>query len=165
MDNEAGFVELFRREHPGLVRELTLILGDRLLAEDVGADAFAELWRKWSAVGSYDRPGAWVRRVALRNAGRARWRRHRRVSVEASFIGSRSADSLDLDLVTSLAQLSEAQRIALVMHHLGGWPAAEIAVVIGCAEVTVRTHLHRGRHRLAELLRDTTPLEVNDGES
>jgi RNA polymerase sigma-70 factor, ECF subfamily len=75
MDRGERFAEVFRAEYPGLVRELGLILGDRALAEDVAAEDFVELWRSWDRVSGLDRPGAWVRRVALRKAGRARWRR------------------------------------------------------------------------------------------
>jgi DNA-directed RNA polymerase specialized sigma24 family protein len=71
---------------------------------------------------------------------------------------------VDLGLVRALAQLSEAQRTTVVMHHLGGWPTRDIAVVLGCADVTVRSHLSRGRQRLAELLGGPNAVEVNDGK-
>jgi RNA polymerase sigma-70 factor (ECF subfamily) len=165
MDRRERFAELFRAEYPGLVRELGLILGDRALAQDVAADGFVEMWRTWDRVSALERPGAWVRRVALRNAGRARWRRDRRRQVEASFEASPpSGGGVDLDLVRALAQLSEAQRTAVVMHHLGGWPTGDIAVVLGCADVTVRSHLSRGRQRLAELLGGSNAVGVNDGK-
>jgi RNA polymerase sigma-70 factor (ECF subfamily) len=164
MDRRERFAELFQAEYPGLVRELGLILADRALAEDVAADGFVEMWRKWDHVSDLERPGAWVRRVALRNAGRARWRRGRRRQVEASFAASPTGGGVDLDLVRALAQLSEAQRTTVVMHHLGGWPTGDIAVVLGCAEVTVRSHLSRGRQRLAELLGGPNAVEVNDGK-
>src|SRR5918994_3005119 len=77
MDRRERFAELFQAEYPGLVRELGLILGDRALAEDVAADGFVEMWRKWDRVYALERPGAWVRRVALREGGRARGGRGR----------------------------------------------------------------------------------------
>jgi RNA polymerase sigma-70 factor, ECF subfamily len=165
MDRGEQFAELFRADYPGLVRELGLILGDRALAEDVASEGFVELWRKWDRVSGLDRPGAWVRRVALRKAGRARWRRGRRGLIEASFEPGSPSAGVDVDLIRALTQLSEAQRTAVVMHHLGGWPTADIAVVLGCAEVTVRSHLSRGRQRLAQLLGNPSAREVNDGRS
>jgi RNA polymerase sigma-70 factor (ECF subfamily) len=166
MDRRERFAELFRAEYPRLVRELGLILADRGLAEDAATDAFVEVWRKWDRVSGLDRPGAWVRRVALRKAGRARWRRGRRRHVEASFGSSPPGESgVDVDLLRALAELPAAQRTAVVMHHLGGWPTADIAVVLGCADVTVRSHLSRGRRRLAELLGGPDAVEVNDGKS
>jgi hypothetical protein len=85
MDKRQHFAQLFRTEYPGLVRETGLILGDRAPAEDVAADGFVEGWRRWDRVGALEHPGAWVRRVALRKAGRARWRRWLRTQLEASF--------------------------------------------------------------------------------
>jgi RNA polymerase sigma-70 factor (ECF subfamily) len=163
MDKRERFAELFRAEYPGLVRELSLILGDRGLAEDVAAESFVELWRQWAQVSEFDRPGAWVRRVSLHMAGRARWRRKRRAAVEASFSSDPAPDGTDVDLVRALGRLSDAQRTAVVMHHLGGWPTAEIAAVLGCADATVRSHLARGRQRLAALLDDPLArVEVDD---
>ena len=164
MSEREDFEALFRVEYPSLVRELRLIVGDAELAEEVAAEAFVACWRDWSDVSAYDRPGAWVRRVALHQAGRRRWRRGRRASVEGSHAGTGLIEQpLDLDLLDALRQLPQPQRVAVVLHHLGGWPAADIAVVLGCAEATVRSHLRRGRQRLADLL-DTTdePLEVPD---
>jgi DNA-directed RNA polymerase specialized sigma24 family protein len=80
MDRRERFAELFQAEYPGLMRELGLILGDRALAEDVVADGFVKLWRQWDRVSALYRPGAWVRQVVLRKAGRARRRRGRRRS-------------------------------------------------------------------------------------
>jgi RNA polymerase sigma-70 factor (ECF subfamily) len=117
-------------------------------------------------VETLDRPGAWVRRVALRKAGRTRWRRGRRRVVEAaSFDHGSATGETDVDLIRALGQLSAAQRTAVVLHHLGGWPTADIAHVLGIADVTVRSHLTRGRRRLAELLAepDHEP-EVEDVE-
>lgn len=166
METDASFEAHFKEQYPGLVRELRLILGDRALAEDVAADSCLELWRQWDKVRGYDRPGAWLRRVALRRAGRVRWRRGRRHAIESTFEQTASSDALDLDLLRALGSLSEAQRVAIVMHHLGGWPAAEIAEVLSCAEATVRSHLSRGRAHLAALLGESDDvLEVTDAES
>jgi len=162
MDKREGYVELFRAEYPGLVRELSLVLGDRALAEDVAAEAFVDLWGRWGQVSGFDRPGAWVRRVSLRKASRARWRRRRCQVLEASLGPGETAVESNIDLVRALGGLTETQRVAVVMHHLGGWPTAEIASVLGCAEVTVRSHLSRGRQRLAELLGESDECEEVD---
>lgn len=52
----------------------------------------------------------------------------------------------------ALAQLSEKQRKVVVLSFTEGLSYAEIAEVLGCEEVTVRTHLHRARKRLQKLL-------------
>lgn len=162
MDKREGYVELFRAEYPGVVRELSLVLGDRALAEDVAAEAFVDLWGRWEQVSGFDRPGAWVRRVSLRKASRARWRRRRRQVVEGLGVPEQTPVESNLDLVRALAELTETQRVAVVMHHLGGWPTAEIASMLGCADVTVRSHLSLGRQRLAELLGESDEVDEVD---
>ena len=166
MKDEAGFTRLFMGEYPSLVRELTLIVGDRNVAEEVAADAFEEALKQWRVVSSYERPGAWVRKVALRIAGRAGWRARRRRGVERSAARAVATElGPDVDLHVALALLPMSQRTAVVLHHLAGWPAREIGEVLGCSEVTVRTHLHRGRVRLGELLGDREAgVEVADAD-
>ncbi|MEA3310770.1 MAG: RNA polymerase sigma factor [candidate division WOR-3 bacterium] len=52
----------------------------------------------------------------------------------------------------ALGQLSLRQRRVVVLSVTEGLSYAEIAEVLGCEEVTVRTHLHRARKRLQKLL-------------
>lgn len=164
MNDEAGFTRLFLGEYPLLVRELTLIVGDRQVAEELAADAFEHALRQWTVVSGYERPGAWIRQVALRIAGRSGWRARRRPRVERSF--AQTAPSVadpEVDLIRALGELPLMQRASVVLHYLGGFPARDIGEVLGCSEGTVRTHLHRGRTRLSQLLRDRdVDLEVPD---
>lgn len=52
----------------------------------------------------------------------------------------------------ALTRLSDTQKRVVVLTYTEGLSYAEIAQVLGCEEVTVRTHLHRARKRLQELL-------------
>ena len=159
MRDEGSFRALFEAEYPRLVRELRVIAGgDR--AEDIAADAFEQLARSWAKVREYERPGAWVRLVALRSAAKARRRDGQRVSVEASWQPTGGTPLLDLDLRRALAALTFHQRAAVALHHLGGYTAGEIAPMLGCDEATVRTHMFRGRRRLATLLEHGAMTEV-----
>ncbi len=51
-----------------------------------------------------------------------------------------------------LDRLDPQQRTALVLFHFQEMPYAEIARVMEVPVNTVRTYLHRGRHRLRELM-------------
>ncbi|GEM_PF-180889 len=52
----------------------------------------------------------------------------------------------------AMAQLSWKQRKVVVLSLLEGFTYAEIAEVLKCREVTVRTHLYRARKRLQKML-------------
>lgn len=57
-------------------------------------------------------------------------------------------------LLTALATLPAEQRAALVLVDMEGHSVAEVAVMLECAEGTVKSRCSRGRDRLASLLRD-----------
>jgi RNA polymerase sigma-70 factor (ECF subfamily) len=57
-------------------------------------------------------------------------------------------------LLDALATLPPEQRAALVLVDMEGHPVAEAAVILDCAEGTVKSRCSRGRERLAALLRD-----------
>ena len=155
MDNRERFEALFRDQYPGLVRELRLVLRDPAGAEEAAAEAFVVAWRSWAEVVALDRPGAWIRMVAIRHASRQRWRLGRRAAIEATHAPKSVFDeAIDMDLVAALQKLSDAQRTAVVLHHLGGWSTEDVGTILGCPEATVRSHLRRGRLRLAGLLRN-----------
>jgi RNA polymerase sigma-70 factor, ECF subfamily len=54
----------------------------------------------------------------------------------------------------ALATLAPEQRAALVLVDMEGYSVAEVAVMLDCAEGTVKSRCARGRDRLAQLLRD-----------
>lgn len=55
-------------------------------------------------------------------------------------------------LQRALLRLSPDQREAVVLFHQSGWPIALIAQQMGVPEGTVKSHLHRGRRKLRELM-------------
>ena len=68
---------------------------------------------------------------------------------DAAVAGERRARVL-----AALATLPVEQRAALVLVDMEGYPVAEVAVMLDCAEGTVKSRCSRGRARLAEVLRD-----------
>ncbi|KRE94150.1 RNA polymerase subunit sigma-24 [Nocardioides sp. Soil774] len=57
-------------------------------------------------------------------------------------------------VLAALATLPADQRAALVLVDMEGYPVAEVAEMLGCAEGTVKSRCSRGRTRLARLLAD-----------
>ena len=80
----------------------------------------------------------------------------------SSFISSGTSDDPELAaladdrrraVLAALATLPAEQRAALVLVDMEGYPIAEVAVMLDCAEGTVKSRCSRGRARLATLLR------------
>ncbi|MCF6378481.1 RNA polymerase sigma factor SigM [Nocardioides KLBMP 9356] len=57
-------------------------------------------------------------------------------------------------VLDALGTLPPDQRAALVLVDMEGYPVAEVAEMLGCAEGTVKSRCSRGRTRLAGLLAD-----------
>lgn len=152
LDTEDDFANLFRAEFPSIVRTASLILGDPDRGNDIAQEAFTRLFVSWKKVSKYDRPGAWLRRVTIRLAGKEARRSSllgaalRKLPVQVPIAAPHS------DLQSALQELSHAQRSAVILHYLNDLPVREVAEALGCAEATAKVHLHRARKRLAEIL-------------
>jgi RNA polymerase sigma-70 factor (ECF subfamily) len=125
--------------------------GDREIASDAVAEAFAQALRRGDAIRS---PEHWVWRTIFRiAAGELRAKRRRSAVLKE---GTYEMNELARDLMAALATLPPRQREAVVLHHAAGYPAKEIARIVGTTTPAVHVLLSRGRKRLRELL------ETND---
>jgi RNA polymerase sigma-70 factor (ECF subfamily) len=157
--SEADFAAFYDATWNRTVACAYAVLGDLGTAEEAAQEAYIRAWPRWSKLATYDDPGAWVRQVATRQAISG-WRRRR---TARNFLArSRPSDptpppdETSVALVAALRQLPEAQRRALVLHHLAGLTVAEIAAAERCPEGTVKARLSRGRAALVPLLRDSS---------
>jgi RNA polymerase sigma-70 factor (ECF subfamily) len=121
--------------------------GDPDVASDAVAEAFAQAWNRGEAIHS---PERWLWRTIFRIAAGELKRRGRHVAERTE--GSYEMDELAGDLVIALGKLPQKQRAAVVLHHAFGYPASEIADIIGSTTPAVYVHLNRARKRLRELL-------------
>jgi RNA polymerase sigma-70 factor (ECF subfamily) len=129
-----------------------LVLHDRDAAEDVAQDAFTQLHLNWARVSGYERPDAWVRRVAIRLAVRV-VRRHRLLDTLLGRLEApRQALGADLDLAAALLRLPPQQRAAIALHYYEDRPLAEVAMILNCSHATAKVHVFKARRKLAGLL-------------
>lgn len=136
--------------------------GDRHDAEELVQDALVRAYR---ALAAYPperirdlRLRAWLTTILL-NAGRNRARNRRVQTTELAF--EPGAEPASDPLVRRderetwtrlLADLSPAQRTAVVLRHVDGLSYAEIAAATGRPEGTVKAHVHRGLAALRKAL-------------
>jgi RNA polymerase sigma-70 factor (ECF subfamily) len=146
---EGGLERLYRQDGTRLWRALVAFCGDREVASDAVAEAFAQ------ALGRGDDlrdPQRWVWRAAFRIAA-GELKDRRRFQAQAPDPGYEMEEP-PARLVAGLARLSPNQRAALVLHHYAGYPTKEIAGILGSSAATVRVHLSRGRKRLRGILEE-----------
>lgn len=142
----------FSGEYPALIRTLFFIVHNTERAEDIAQDAFMQLLIHWKKVSKYERPDAWVRRVAIRLAMRSIRREQMRSLVERSSAISELPKPVDVDLANAIGQLPPKQRSAVVLFYFEDRPMQEIADILGCSLSTGWVHLHKARKRLGALL-------------
>jgi RNA polymerase sigma-70 factor (ECF subfamily) len=136
---------LYREQGGRLWRSVLAFTGDREVASDAVAEAFAQALGRGVAIRD---PAKWVWKAAFRiAAGELKRRRTTTTEVESEYEPVESGE-----LVTALQRLSPHQRAAVVLHHYGGYRASEVAAIIGSTTAAVKVHLSRGRKRLRDVL-------------
>ncbi|MEM7262597.1 MAG: RNA polymerase sigma factor [Planctomycetota bacterium] len=165
---DAGAYSEIVARHEGPLRAAVLgVIADREVCDDVLQDVFLIAYRRMPTFRREAPFGAWIYRIAIREALRARtrWRTRwkRWISVEdfdsiqpASGSAEEEVDTklqVDDQLLPQLEKLSPRERAAIVLHGVEEKSYDEIAEIIGCTSGTVGSLIHRGRAKLKELLR------------
>ncbi|MGI5212720.1 SigE family RNA polymerase sigma factor [Plantactinospora sp. CA-290183] len=156
------FDEFYRSTRHRVVTVLYALGGNLPDAQDAAQEAYARAWQRWSRVGGYADPEAWVRTVGHRIQIN-RWRKVRNGLTAYRRHGPQPAveppSENTLALVTALRRLPAEQREAIVLHHLVDLPVTAVATQLGVSANTVKTRLARGRRALAQLVGDVLPEE------
>lgn len=157
MEAPADLVAFIEREQPRLVRAADLLVGDRAVAEEIAQEALLRAASRWEKVRRLGSPGGWTHRVTINLATsqlrRRRVERRARARVGTSEVAPESQGSAsDLVVRDALATLPAASQRILVLHHVLGWTAQEIADLDGASAEAMRQRLHRARGALREAL-------------
>jgi RNA polymerase sigma-70 factor, ECF subfamily len=173
--------EALVREHQGMVfRTLTRLTGSGAQVEDLAQEVFLRLYRALPEFRGDAALSTYLYRIVV-NVAQDEWKRRRKErgviasapavedEGEAGWIESFAGDELteharnpeqrmaDAEVQAAvedaLRELPEMERAVLVLYHQEECSYEGIAAALGLPINTVRTHLHRGRKRLAEVLR------------
>jgi RNA polymerase sigma-70 factor (ECF subfamily) len=160
--DEAEFRRLVE-EHQKLVLGLgaSMGLGGAEL-DDAAAEAFANVYRSLPGFEGKSAIGTWIFRIASRALLKARQRRDNRTTeplpIEARDQKQAAPDEAartaerDQRLWTAVARLEPRQAMAVELFYRRDWSVEQIAEAMACPTGTVKTHLHRARERLREIL-------------
>ena len=153
------FAEFYRASKDSCLKAVTAVVGDRHLAEELVAEAFARAWTSWGKVSQHAAPRAWVVRTAL-NLGVSWWRRRREVPLSDHDAASPADTNGGVDpvLIAALRRLPARQREVLALRIFLDLDTETTAKVLGIAPGTVMAHLSRA---VAALRRDA-PLAKTD---
>lgn len=175
MDDQVQQLLQARRYEDALERLLNLyekkifrlavgMLRDEGRAEEVTQDIFLKLWRALPGYDGHSAPSTWLYAIARNTCLSAlRAASYRRTTPLETAFGpanepaapagdSAEAMALRGDLESQLARLSDAQRTAITLFYLEEKSLKEVARMLDLPEGTVKSHLHRARRALGEML-------------
>jgi RNA polymerase sigma-70 factor (ECF subfamily) len=145
---------LVRRHWDGAHRAAYLIVHDATAAEDIAQEAMLAAVR---AIDSFDRRRPfrpWLHRIVVNRSldwVRASARRPEVSSEVTAPPAEGAADAherLSDEVMTALAELEPADRALVVLRHLLGYRASELARMLDMPAATVRTRLARALARM-----------------
>jgi RNA polymerase sigma-70 factor (ECF subfamily) len=163
------FSDFYRRSKDDCLRTVFVSVGDRDLAQELVAEAYARAWSSWRTVSRHPAPVAWVVRTAL-NANISRWRRRRReVSlpdpgiVADARIAHVPADTvMDSGIMAVLLRLPIRQRQVIALRLLLDLDTGKTAELLGIEPGTVRVHFGRA---IATLRDELMPVRQEETRS
>lgn len=163
--DEMAFEQLIRRHEKKVFRLLLRMMGDREEAEDVAQETFLSLHRHGHRFRGEARFSTFVYRVASNAAlNRRRTLGRNRARIQKLAVRQAAGDDMpagprDPEDAASGIELTGAVREALdglkpslrlpvLLYDIEGLPYGEIAEVLGVAEGTVKSRIHRARQAL-----------------
>ncbi len=169
--NDPAFDAFFTRLEQPLYGYLRRLVPSDEVAVDLAQEAFFRAWKHFAEVRAYDRPDAWLYRVAT-NLAISYLRRRRSVSFTQLFARTTEmegaeaveetltfADPHDIEgscverdaIEYALRQMPERQRVALLLRAVQGLSCEEIAAALGITVTNTRQILSRARERFRTL--------------
>jgi RNA polymerase sigma-70 factor (ECF subfamily) len=164
--SDAAFRELVETYKGMVFAVISRSIADRSLVEDLAQDVFVRVHRGLRSFRGDARLSTWICRIAINVCADARQRGPREVSLDAAPAGAPPPAAAivsdpafaDLELrdrvAKGMARLSERSRLVLTLHYFAGRGYEEIADALEVPLGTVKTHLHRAKQELREILED-----------
>jgi RNA polymerase sigma factor (sigma-70 family) len=138
---------VYRERGPAMWRAVFLFSGDREIAGDAVAEAFAQALRRGEDVRALER---WLwRTVFVIARGMLADRRRTRFEPPER---PQELPGGTVELLSVIGQLSPMQRAAVVLHYYADFPLREVAALTGSSPAAVGVHLYRAKRRLRALL-------------
>lgn len=151
--NRRAFDQLVR-EYQSPVRRFFLAqsLGDEMLSDDLAQDTFL---KAYTHIGQYRGTSSfltWLTRIAY-NVWYDYTRKPQPEALVTNATSYREGMGLSLDLRKALAVLKEEERTCITLQLIDGYDIKDIASITQMKEGTVKSHLSRGKEKMANYLR------------
>ena len=151
--------QLLKTYEAKVFRMALTFLNDRARAEDATQEIFLKLWQALPDYNARASPGSWLYAIARNTCLSALRADSHRKSLSLDTISEPAAPKpagfADLELEQCLGQLSEIQRTVITLFYLQEKQVDEVARMLGIPAGTVKSHLHRARVALGDIMKGT----------
>lgn len=156
--NKRAFDQLVRKYQSPVRRFfLNQTLGDEQLSDDLAQDTFIKAYvniTKFRGMSSFS---TWLMRIAYNVFYDHVRSQHPSEDIDTSKTVARQttsgSDSLKMDIYAALALLKPDERSCITMQLIDGYPIDQISKITGIPENTVKSHLKRGKDKMANYLK------------
>ena len=159
LHNKKSFDQLVRKYQSPVRRFfLNQTLGDEQLSDDLAQETFIKAYvniTKFRGMSSFS---TWLMRIAYNvfyDDVRSRKQTDDIDNSSAMRQSSNSGDSnLKMDIHAALALLKPDERSCITLQLIDGYPIDQISKITGMNENTVKSHLKRGKDKMANYLKE-----------
>ncbi len=166
-----AFRKLYERHRGDVARLVYRMLGARSDTDDVIQEVFFQVYKSLKDFRGQSKFSTWLHRVTVNVV-----LMHRRAARSRPVYSEESPSDLTADQEAVLPdedadrrarvrvfsqlldKLADKKRVVFVLHELEGVPPAEIAEIVGCPVLTVRTRLFYARRELEALIAEEPTL-------
>lgn len=158
--NQKAFGRLVEK-YQSAVRRFFLhqTLGDAQLSDDLAQDTFVKAYVNLGSFRGQSAFSTWLFRIAYNvHYDYVRRNRPEQTSLDDAQVASRHSanhdSALQMDLYEALHQLSPPERSCITLQLIDGYPIDKISEITGMPMGTVKSHLKRGKTKLANYLKE-----------
>lgn len=166
-----AFEAIYRQHSIALFSLALRMLGNQSDAEDLLQEIFLNAYRKLGSYQGRSALGTWLYRLAvnrcldhLRSGASQKqsitWSLEEQANLDPSAPADGTTERLDLE--RAIVQLPHSYRAAFVLYDIEGFGHREVANILGVAEGTSKSLVHKARLKLRELLRSSRQESGNE---
>lgn len=157
--NKRAFDSLVKKYQSSIRRFfLHQTLGDKELSDDLAQETFIKAYTHLTTFKNLSNFSTWLFRIAynvfydyIRNrketSGLEDWEVDATYQIEQKRIGE------EMDIYRGLSLLKETERTCVTLHYMEDLPIEKIAAIMEIPSGTVKSHISRGKEKLANFLK------------